>query len=68
MDGPAKIGYFQISLQVEEEILWLDVTVDHFLRVAVPGGGREVGGVVVVGVVMMGGGGKEVESITIHIN
>ena len=35
MNGPAEIGDLQLSLQAEQQVFWLDVAVDHLLRVAV---------------------------------
>ena len=47
VDAPAKVGDFQLTLDADEEVLGLDVAVNHVLLVAVrqrPGERRDVGG------------------------
>ena len=35
MNRPTKIRDFEVSTEVDKEVLWLDVPVDHLPRVAV---------------------------------
>ena len=38
MDGPAEIGKLELTIQTDENVLWLDITVDDVLGVAVVDG------------------------------
>lgn len=38
MNGPAKVCNFEVAPEVQQEVLWLNVTVNDLLGVAVPGG------------------------------
>ena len=42
VDRPPKISNLQLTLRAQQQVLWLDVTVDDVLLVAVPEGGRHL--------------------------